>query len=134
MKPAALADALVAGRLAPAGFGHREHLAAAWALLRRYPFLTAAQRLAEGIERVAAAAGAPDKVNVTMTLAFLSLVDERRGAGPDDGFDAFVARHPDLLERNVLSRWYSDARLQGPRARATFLMPDRYRAAAPRAV
>jgi hypothetical protein len=44
-------------------------------------------------------------------------------AGEDD-FDAFLAAHPQLLERDLLGAHYSGARLFSEAARAAFVEPD----------
>lgn len=108
----------------PGGFGHRQHLQAAYELLEREPFLGAAVRYSRGIERLAALAGAADKFNLTVTIAFLSLIAERMAERRHESFAAFLAGHPDL-EGNALAPYYSDSRLGSTLARRTFLMPDR---------
>ncbi len=109
----------------PGDFGHREHVAAAWAMLDRYPFLEATQRYADTIRRLAERAGALEKFNLTITLAFMGLIAERRAATGDVGWTAFIAANADLLERDVLGRWYSPERLASPLARRQFVLPDR---------
>jgi FAD/FMN-containing dehydrogenase len=121
--PHALADGLEQATLAAAGFGHREHLAAAYALLQRHPFAEAAWRYARGIERLATGAGAPEKFNTTVTLAWLSLVAEAMADSPRAGFDRLLANHPPLLDRHRLQDWYAPHRLYGDRARRMFLLP-----------
>jgi hypothetical protein len=111
------------GEIEPGCFGHREHLEAAFDVLAEEPFLAAAVRYAGAIERFATAVGAAGKFNLTITLAFLSLVAERMAAGNAHSFDAFIARHPDL-RRDALAPYYSPARLRAPLARRVFLLPD----------
>ncbi len=106
-------------------FHHEDHLRVAYAMLARYDFVDACARYAATIRAMAARVGAADKYNVTITLAFMSLVAERRFLAPERDFDAFLAANPDLLDRNVLSAWYSGGRLTSPAARAQFLLPDK---------
>lgn len=116
-------DAFEAGELDPARFSHRAHVEAAFAMLSRLDFLGAARRYQAGIEQLALQAGAPQKANVTITLAFLSVIAERKeNLGHDQDF---LAANPDLLDSQILKRWYSPARLTSPLARRIFLMPDR---------
>ena len=120
-----LADALERGTLDPASFGHAEHVAAAFELLGRYPFLHAVTKYADGVRALTAMAGAPDKFNLTMTLGFMSLIAERRAAAEYATFEAFARGNADLLSANTLRPWYTAERLRSAAARETFLMPDR---------
>lgn len=106
-------------RLDPASFDHRAHVEIAAALLAQTDFLDAARRYHRGLERLAARAGAPGKANLTITLAFLALIQERRGPLVP------VETHDEVFDRKLLSRWYSRGRLADPAARTAFLMPDR---------
>jgi hypothetical protein len=120
----ALLDAFETGAIAPADFTHRAHVEAAIALLARTDFLDAAQRYQRGIAGLATRAGAPHKANLTITLAFLSLIAERMATPHDDSHDLITA-NPDLLDPRVLQRWYSPERLFSEHARSAFLLPDR---------
>jgi hypothetical protein len=60
-----------------------------------------------------------------VTIAFLSLIAERlEGAAGCADFAAFLAAHPQLLDKGALLRWYSPERLASDPARRTFLLPD----------
>ena len=109
----------------PAEFGHRQHLQVAYEMLQKYGFLDTTTRYANTIGTIAASAGAPEKFNVTITLAFLSLIAERVHATGQAGFDEFLAQNEDLLSKNILDRWYSSEQLQSDFARTHFLLPDR---------
>lgn len=122
-------DAALLGRfealeIDPGEFGHREHVAAACAMLRRYPFVEAAARYARTIRTMAERAGASQKFNVTVTLAFMDIIAERIQRGGFADCESFLARNPDLLDKNLLGQWYSPERLRSPQARSAFLMPD----------
>ncbi len=39
-------------------------------------------------------------------------------------FEAWLAKHPELLDRSLLQRWYRPERLNSPAARRSFLLPD----------
>ena len=124
MSGATLIERLEAGDIEPCDFGHRQHLQAAYELLEREPFLDAAVRYSRGLEGFAAAEGAADKFNLTVTIAFLSLIAERMAGRRHGSIAAFLAAHPDL-QGNALAPYYSGVRLKSPLARRTFLMPDR---------
>ncbi|MEM7686457.1 MAG: hypothetical protein AAF293_16635 [Pseudomonadota bacterium] len=120
----AKASAFEQGTLDAAGFSHRDHIAVAIGLLQRYAFKKAAHLYASRIDAMARAAGAPDKFNTTITLAFLSLIAERMQTTPHEDFDTFLDRNTDLLDRSVLSRWYGTERLTSDLAKRVFLLPD----------
>jgi hypothetical protein len=108
----------------PAGeFGHREHIQVAYELLQKHSFMEAATLYSETIVYMATLAGAPDKFNLTITLAFLGLIAERMELHPDEGFDEFYLQNPDL-NMPLLKHWYSADRLATPLSRKIFLMPD----------
>ena len=114
--------AFEAGLLDPAAFSHRDHLRVAFLLLRRHRFTTAAERMSTGLRRMLDRVGQPDAYHETVTVAFLALVAERLDGAPAD-FDAWLARHPELLDRGALLRVYTRERLASPATRLTFLLP-----------
>ncbi|MDH3743078.1 MAG: hypothetical protein OER56_15925 [Hyphomicrobiales bacterium] len=105
-------------------FGHIDHIGVAYAMLRRYDFLDASIKYSNCINTIATKAGAAQKFNTTITLAFLSLIAERMQRAHHETFDDFIAQNQDLLSGNVLAKWYSPERLQSDLARTVFLMPD----------
>ncbi|MBX9604112.1 MAG: hypothetical protein K2X35_24125 [Bryobacteraceae bacterium] len=108
----------------PAGdFHHRDHVRLAWLYARDWPE-DGAQRCADTIRRFARHHGAPGKYHHTMTLAWFHLVAGLRSRVPDAGFEAFLEAHPELLDRQILSRYYSAERLGSEQARAGWLEPD----------
>ncbi|MFF3608875.1 hypothetical protein [Streptomyces sp. NPDC002463] len=109
---------------ATGGFGHREHVHLTWLAVRRVGMPGAVALVGEGIERTARAAGAPGKFHVTMTRAWVELVAgcEAECGLPD--FEAFAARHADLLDKHLLGRFYRPATLASAEARARWVEPD----------
>ncbi|WP_282152292.1 hypothetical protein [Ruegeria atlantica] len=105
-------------------FGHAEHVQVAYDLLRKYDFIDAAAIYAKGIRTLAAKAGAPDKFNLTITYAFMSLIAERLASSQSSTFEAFIAENPDLMAKTTLSQWYPQERLNSALARRIFLLPD----------
>ena len=127
-------------RMEASSFRHRDHILVAYAMLDQYEFVEACARYASTIRTMAESVGAFEKYNTTITLAFLSLIAERKaqtpGAGPPDAGppdtgppdtepDAFLEANPDLLDPNLLDGWYTKERLDSPAARAYFLLPDK---------
>lgn len=111
------------GSLDPRTFDHRAHIEAAVVLLQDAPYLEAVERYVDGIKRLADAAGAPHRFNMTVTIAFLSVIAERLEAAPHIDAKAFVTANDDLLAPDFLLRWYERSRLSSPIARRQFLMP-----------
>lgn len=117
-------QALELGTLDPGKFDHAAHVQAAFALLDETAFVDAAARYAAAITKLASRAGRPEKFNLTITLAFLAVIAERKTLAPGLAWPEFIARNPDLLDRALLQRWYSPARLADPRSRNMFLLPE----------
>jgi hypothetical protein len=105
-------DHFEAGRVDGAAFSHERHVETAWGLSRRYPHEEAFARLAEGIRGIAARAGVPGKYHETMTRAWFELVTQAES----------LERHPELLDRSLLCRYYSRERLEA--GRHEWLEPD----------
>jgi len=122
-------DEFYAGRVRGT-FAHRDHVRMAVLALSRDPFPLAFARYSEGIRLLAVHAGRLEKFNQTTTGAFLSLIAERLAEHPGDGHaatqvDAFIDANPDLLDKGLLDRFYTPARLASERAKAIYLLPDR---------
>jgi len=105
-------------------FGHMDHVGVAYEMLRTYDFLDASLKYSECINTLATRAGAGQKFNLTITLAFLSLIAERMNATRHDSFETFIQQNQDLLSADLLAKWYSPERLRSDLARDVFLMPD----------
>jgi hypothetical protein len=123
-----LLAAFEAGLDPEGGFHHREHLRVAWLYLHRDPWPAALGRFAEGLKRFATAQGQPGLYHETITVAYFLLLHQRMAEEHgDSGFDAFVARYPELLgwKPSILDRYYDAATLGSDLARRVFIMPDR---------
>lgn len=105
-------------------FGHAEHVQVAFELLQKYDFIDAAATYAKGIRTIATKAGAPQKFNLTITYAFMSLIAERMTDTDTQDFAQFATQNPDLFSKNVLAKWYAPDRLTSETARGVFLMPE----------
>lgn len=125
--PELLLEQLESGRLDPAGFRHRDHVALAWALLRRDPPLEAMGKYIEGLRRLTLVAGHPEAYHATVTWAFLLLIRERLALAGEAGWEAFAGANPDLFtwKPSVLERYYRPETLASDLARQVFLLPDR---------
>ncbi len=112
-------------RIEAAEFRHIDHIQAAYEMLDKYDFLDACARYASTIRTMAESVGALDKYNTTITLAFMSLIAERKSLTDVADVDAFIEANPDLLNRGILKSWYSDERLDSSTARRQFVLPDK---------
>ena len=109
-------------------FHHADHVRLAFAYLKQYPALQGLEKFVASLKHFAATHGKPQLYHETITTAYVLLINERLdGAGRDLTWEAFAARHPDLLTwaPSVLDRYYRAETLASPRARATFVLPDR---------
>jgi hypothetical protein len=113
-------------------FHHRDHVRLAWIYLRRYPPLEALARFTTGLQRFATFNGHPGLYHETITWAYLFLIHERMAeptpAGSEESWEAFVARHPDLVawKPSILDRYYDPETLRSDRARRVFVLPSPY--------
>ncbi len=111
------------GRIEPAAFPHREHVRFAYEMLGRYSFAETAIRFAHGLGHIARKAGKPQLYHETITIAFLAVIAERRAITQHRNWAEFIAKNEDLLDKNLLLRWYSKEELASDLARKTFCLP-----------
>ena len=122
----ALVRAFLACELVPAAFDHETHLRLAWWFLRRGPSGGGARRFDRALRRYVAAAGVPEKYHATITGAYLRLLAARMADTPAEArWEGFIARHPDLRERELLLRHYPRALLDAPLARREYVPAPR---------
>ncbi len=119
-----------AAEITPSEWVHAAHVRVAYLLLRESTFPEAVRRMRRGIRRLHFEHGAEDSENSgyheTWTLAWARLVAAAITPADDrTPFDAFVAAHPELLERDRALLHYSRERLLSARARREFVLPDR---------
>jgi hypothetical protein len=114
-------------RLPPGAFRHRDHVRLAWLYLRQDALPAALARFSNGLRRYAAAIGKPGLYHETITVAYLTLVNERMARRRDAGdWEAFAAANSDLFAHPAALRpYYRDKTLSSEFARAVFVLPDR---------
>jgi hypothetical protein len=105
-------------------FDHRDHLRVAFAYARRGGVEHAVDRARRGLRHLTAAHGEPERYHETLTTAWARVIAHHALADAASGFDAFLAAHPRLLDRELLLAHYSRERLFSPTARARFVEPD----------
>lgn len=125
----ALLAGFEAGTLAPDQFGHPSHVRVAYLLVARDGPDSALAGMRAGLRRLNAAHGSPDTptrgYHETVTVAFLRLIGPLAGPGRRaEPSVAFCARHPWLLDKQVLGRYYSPERLWAADAKRAFVEPD----------
>jgi hypothetical protein len=113
------------GTVDPTVFDHKSHVRVAYALLRRDGFIDALITYARCLRSLTEKAGVPEKFNVTITVAYLSLIAERLHGRAYADFEDFITGNGDLLSPRVVMDLYSDTRMKSPLARGAFLLPDR---------
>ncbi|MDQ6624290.1 MAG: hypothetical protein M3Y86_12515 [Verrucomicrobiota bacterium] len=111
------------GRIEPAAFPHREHVRFAFEILGRASFGEAAMRFRLGLAHIARKAGKPQLYHETITIAFLAVIAERRATTATTDWAEFIERNAELLDKNLLLRWYSKEQLESELARQTFCLP-----------
>ena len=138
-EPSRLLADFEALRIAPQDFHHLDHVRVAYDgvagdMLDAYDFLEATLRYARTIRAMAESAGAPggrtpEKLNVTITFEFMSVIAEHKADFGGDR-ETSLRAHPALCEKDLLAHWYRDDRLRSERARRQFLLPEAVSSAA----
>lgn len=116
------------GTLPEECFHHRDHVRAAWLLLREERPAAALDRFSTALVRFASARGKAGLYHETITWAYLLLIRERMERGRRDAeWEEFASANPDLLvwKPSVLDRYYTPETLGSDLARRVFLLPDR---------
>ncbi len=118
-------DRARAGEVHP--FGHREHLRLAFVAAKVTDGRPAAVAALceEAIRRLATHAGHPDKLHVTITTAWATLVTHHVGEAPSRTFEELLVDEPRLSDSGTLLRHYSRERLSEAQARKAWVEPDR---------
>jgi ribosomal protein S18 acetylase RimI-like enzyme len=116
--------------LPAAGWNHRAHVRVAYLYASRHGLADAIERMRASIQRYNAASQTPDTLDrgyhETITLAFMRLIFAANlHTGPHADSRAFCERHPELLDKQALSRFYSRDRIKTWDAKQSFAFPDR---------
>jgi hypothetical protein len=120
-----LIEAFENDTLSPEQLSHQGHLQLAFTYLTRLPLLEASLAMRDGLKRFAARIGQSGLYHETVTLAFMSLVAERRVLSPTLTWPEFLAAYPELCDRGLLEHYYPDGELESELARGCFLLPGR---------
>jgi hypothetical protein len=118
-------QAFEACQLDPAKFHHDDHIRLAWLCVQRYGAQEAETKLLYGLRRFAKRAGVPQKFMHTTTVAWTRLVATAHTGSPRTvNFSEWIQSRPELLDRNLLARYYSPGRLETAEARSGWVEPD----------
>ena len=101
---------------------HREHVRLTWLYLQQWGEPETRVRLPGGIRKYAAAQGASEKYHHTVTLAWIRLIAAAARSCPT--LEATLSQHPELLDKNWLHGFYSEAVLSSVQARRAWVEPD----------
>jgi hypothetical protein len=80
--------------------------------------------VSDGIQRTARYAGVPQKYNATVSRAWVELVAHHAAGYALPDFAAFAERHPVLLDKRLLARFYHSTTLASSQARTGWVEPD----------
>lgn len=110
---------------------HRTHLRIAFMHLQRWSLDESHLRMRVAIIRLNGAHGlveTPERgYHETLTRTWLMIVDAARREPPRyDDSEAFLASHPELVDKSLPLRSYSQELLMSLRARTIFVEPDRW--------
>jgi hypothetical protein len=126
MSDDAVLQAFEACQLDPAKFHHDDHIRLACLCVQRYGVREAETKLLDGLRQFARRAGVPQKFMYTTTIAWARLVAAAQTVSPvTNNFSEWIQSRPQLLDRNLLARYYSPGRLETEEARSGWVEPDR---------
>jgi hypothetical protein len=103
-------------------FHHRDHLRVTYLYLAQFGREETERRLGPAILRYAEARGGGAKYHQTITLAWIGLV--ARASENTRDFEEMIVNHAELLDKNLLQRHYSEARIGSDEARHGWIEPD----------
>lgn len=108
---------------------HRAHVRMAFLYASQHPLPAALVRMRTGIQAYNASRQIPEALDrgyhETMTVAFMRLVhDGLSRNGPFANSESFCERHPELLDKFVLRKFYSRKRIMTLEAKQRFVEPD----------
>lgn len=113
------------GRFAAESFTHQAHIRLAYLYLSRGPFLEACIAMRDSLQEFSARIGKRGLYHETITIAFMSIVNERMSRHPDDGWRQLIAAYPELCDKDILTRYLAPDILNSPKARTALLLSER---------
>lgn len=123
---AAFVAAFEAVALDVKAFDHVQHVRLGWAYLKHDEFEVAFQKYKAKLIKFASAWGHPGLYHETITWAYLTLIKKALDETPDLAWQAFMAAHPQLLQKDppVIFQHYSKDLIASKEARQMVMAPD----------
>lgn len=106
------------------GLPHSDHVRLGLIYLARYDRVEALRRLGDGLLHFATLKGHPEKFHVTLTRAWLEVIDVARQAFPGLSTTEMLSACPGLLDSKLLNRFYTAGILDTETARTSWVEPD----------
>src|SRR5277367_127971 len=104
-------DRFMRGEMDVSAFPHREHVRMGFEMLRRYDFPEAVFHYSRILQTMLTRIGKPQAFHRTVTIAYLSVIAERLISRDYADFESFARTNAELLDKSVLTRWYTSERL-----------------------
>lgn len=124
MTDAEFLSALQSCTLPQSEFGHQGHVRAAYLFLREADFAAALGKMRGAIRNYSAHLGKPDRYHETITVAYVALIHQCLQERGDGGsWQEFARRVPELLQADLLLKFYPCSLLESDLARKVFLLP-----------
>ncbi|MEQ9425203.1 MAG: hypothetical protein RJQ09_12340 [Cyclobacteriaceae bacterium] len=107
-------------------FSHEAHIRLAWIHLKKYGLDKAISNLTNQIRNFANRNGAPDKYNVTITIAAIKAVRHFMLKSSTAEFESFIHENPRLVHsfKNLLDAHYSANGYTTNKAKTSYLESD----------
>jgi hypothetical protein len=125
---ASLVAAFEKAELPAEAWDHRAHVRVAFVYASLLDLHTALAQMQMGLRALNAAHRVPDSVDrryhETITVAFMRLIDAATKKETFASSTEFCRRHPELLTKDALLRYYSHERLFSKEAKSGFVEPD----------
>lgn len=122
--PGPFAELMAEAMSAADRFGHRQHIHLTWLAVRRYGTAAAVDLVSAGLQGAARYAGAPQKYNATVSRAWVELVGHHAAHSDSADFATFADENPALLDKRLLTRFYTSPTLASATARTSWVEPD----------
>jgi putative acetyltransferase len=107
---------------------HRAHIRVGYLYASQCDLPAAIQRMRAGLKALNAVHGTPESLergyHETITVAFLRLIQAAARKETFPSSEDFCQRHPELLDKNLLLKFYSRERLRSLEAKTQFIAPD----------
>ncbi|MBX2961140.1 MAG: hypothetical protein KF687_01435 [Cyclobacteriaceae bacterium] len=120
------AESFAAGALNPSDFDHKAHLRLAWIHISQYGVEKAIAAICDQIRAFAAANGAKDKYNKTVTVAAIRAVYHFMLRSNTTDFESFIQENPRLMYnfKELLNHHYSTNIFTSALAKREYLQPE----------